>query len=192
MDIDIIVIGSDGVGKTSLLISYYTNEFPVEYIPTILDPITLNLIHCGHPFNITCRDTPLENNCTWSNFGGYLVRQGKVYNNNTDIFLVCYSCVDPASYDAVTSLYMIELESYIGHGAPQPMVFLVATKQDLIEFCDAPPVTVSQGRALAKRIDAIFFECSALTFKGVRDIFDSAQNYVYKRQFKRRKSCYLM
>nr|VZI29306.1 unnamed protein product [Spirometra erinaceieuropaei] len=98
----------------------------------------------------------------------------------TDVFLVCFSLVSPASFENVRAKWLPEVR----HHCPNTPIILVGTKldlrddQDTIEFLKSKqlaPITYPQGLALAKEIKSVrYLECSAMTQKGLKEVFDEA------------------
>ncbi|EGW14329.1 Rho-related GTP-binding protein RhoQ [Cricetulus griseus] len=98
----------------------------------------------------------------------------------TDVFLICFSVVNPASFQNVKEEWVPELKEY----APNVPFLLIGTQIDLrddpktlarLNDMKEKPVCVEQGQKLAKEIGArCYVECSALTQKGLKTVFDEA------------------
>jgi len=170
-----MVVGDGSVGKTCLLISYTTNSFPGEYVPTVFDNYNANAIVDGNPINLGLWDTAGSDE--------YDTLRPLSYPG-TDVFLVCFSLVQPETAKHVLGKWHPEVDE---HAKGVPLV-LVGTKLDLrakpetiasLKESGMSPITTEQGEELARSIGARrYIECSALTQENLSKVFEEAVKVV--------------
>src|SRR3989338_8127363 len=95
-----VVVGDGAVGKTCLLISYTTNSFPEEYVPTVFDNYSATLMCDNRAISLGLWDTAGQEEHD---------RLRPLSYPQTDVFLLCYSVISPASYKNVQDKWYPEI-----------------------------------------------------------------------------------
>ena len=165
----VVVVGDGAVGKTSLLITYVTGKFPVDYIPTICDSYTHTALYNDKAYGIGLWDTAGEEDYD---------RLRPLSYPGTHVFLICFSVIEPASLERIASKWIPELSYH----CPNVPIIIVGTKIDLrddeniierLKKLNLEIVSHSQGLEFARRHGAeVYYECSARTGKGVNTLFE--------------------
>ncbi|CAK7323986.1 unnamed protein product [Dovyalis caffra] len=198
-----VTVGDGAVGKTCMLISYTSNTFPTDYVPTVFDNFSANVVVDGSTVNLGLWDTAGQEDYN---------RLRPLSYRGADVFLLAFSLISKASYENISKKWIPELRHY----APTVPILLVGTKLDLrndkqylIDHPGATPITtaqasclqadflsftpteqyknfphfinetsnfhIEQGEELKKMIGAAFYiECSSKTQQNVKAVFDAA------------------
>ncbi|TVY32968.1 Cell division control protein-like protein [Lachnellula subtilissima] len=164
-----VVVGDGAVGKTCLLISYTTNKFPSEYVPTVFDNYAVTVMIGDEPYTLGLFDTAGQEDYD---------RLRPLSYPQTDVFLVCFSVTSPASFENVREKWFPEVH----HHCPGVPCLIVGTQTDLRDDPSVrdklgkqkmTPVRKEDGERMAKELGAVkYVECSALTQYKLKDVFD--------------------
>ena len=170
-----VVVGDGAVGKTCLLISFTTNAFPGEYIPTVSDNYSANVMYEGQAVNLQLWDTAGQED--------YKKLRPLSYPQ-TDVFLLCFSLVSPTSLENIETMWVPEIKEH----CPDKPFILVGMKSDLRDEFEQnaenfrskgmEPVSTAKGMEMKKKINACaYVECSALKMLNLTAVFDEAVKF---------------
>jgi cell division control protein 42 len=112
----------------------------------------------------------------------------------TDVFLVCFSVASPASFENVREKWLPEVH----HHCPGVPCLIVGTQMDLrdeeavitkLARQKQRPISTDNGERLSRELGAVkYVECSALTQKGLKNVFDEAIVAALEPQVVRKKT----
>ncbi|KAL2333828.1 hypothetical protein Fmac_015041 [Flemingia macrophylla] len=188
-----VTVGDGAVGKTCLLISYTSNTFPTDYVPTVFDNFSANVVVNGATVNLGLWDTAGQEDYN---------RLRPLSYRGADVFILAFSLISKASYENVSKKWIPELKHY----APGVPIILVGTKlgksyyMNVINFnFNLNFLIFLKGEELKRLINApAYIECSSKSQENVKAVFDAAIRVVLqppkqkKKKNKAQKACSIL
>mmetsp|Transcript_46079 Transcript_46079/g.116032 ORF Transcript_46079/g.116032 Transcript_46079/m.116032 type:complete len:238 (+) Transcript_46079:188-901(+) len=179
-----VLVGDLAVGKTCMALSYLDDKFAKNYLPTICDNYSKQIVVDDQTYEIS----------VWDTAGQEEFEQLRALSYpNTSIFIICYSVVDPESFVSVEEKWVPEIK----RNCPTTPFIVVGTKMDLRddEEClssladkDQKPITTSEGQSITDDVGgAAYVECSAYKRINLPEVFAEAVRHAAVAQKKGRK-----
>jgi len=182
----LVVVGDGSCGKTCLLVTFSKDQFPQVYVPTVFETYVADIEVDGKQAQLSLWDTAGQEDYD---------RLRPLSYPETDVLIICYSVDSPDSLANVQGRWFGEVKHY----CPNIPIMLVGNKKDLrtdeaaikeLSQIGQQPVTFEQAQRVAMQIGAArHLECSALTYDGIREVFEAAIQVAVSRKQKRSGCC---
>ena len=163
----VIVIGDPAVGKTSLLTQFATNKFEKMYLPTVGVSIL------KETFELKEKNA-IVNLIFWDIAGQpqfYMLH--RPYFNGADGILLVFDITRSSTFSNVTNWY----NSAVKYGLSGIPRILIGNKIDLK---DERKIILPMAEHQSEKLNAPYFETSALTGEKVKVVFQKIADLVYK------------
>eukprot|EP01097_Dermamoeba_algensis_P004548 TRINITY_DN2954_c0_g1_i2.p1 TRINITY_DN2954_c0_g1~~TRINITY_DN2954_c0_g1_i2.p1 ORF type:complete len:191 (+),score=44.72 TRINITY_DN2954_c0_g1_i2:251-823(+) len=152
----VVVVGVGAVGKTALTIRFTSNQFIEAYDPTIEDSYRKQIQLDDEIFMVHVMDTAGQDDYSCLRDQYYVSGQG---------FICVYSITSRISFEQVSNFFKEILRAKERDKVP---LVLVGNKKDMEESRQVNP---NEGKELAEKFGAPFFEASAKTRENVEETF---------------------
>jgi small GTP-binding protein len=155
--VKLVIIGDSSVGKTCIALRYLTGEFTTQTRPTISAGFSSTTIKVnGIDLDLQLWDTAGQ-----ERYRGVTAQ----YFRGAQIALIVF---DLSNRETLNSIR--EWNSQLRDGNSVPVVVVVGNKADIQQR----EVTEKQGEIIAAEINAIYRETSAVTGRGIAEVFEDA------------------
>ena len=166
-----VITGDRKTGKTALVVTYCTKQFPQPDAPNNFNLWLNDLVVDDKPFQIGLWDEHFWED--WKYITGSF--------SQTDVFITCFSISDPTSFYDVSKVWHPEITRH----CPHTPIIVVGTKSDLradqVEIANLAEkgitlVSAAQGNECLNLGGNIkkYMECSAKTQEGLQELIEEA------------------
>ncbi|KAG0083125.1 GTP-binding protein Rho1 [Podila epicladia] len=181
----LVVVGDGACGKTCMLIMHSKGSFPKKYVPTVFENYTTVMDHGKYKVELSLWDTAGQEDYD---------RLRPLSYPESDVVLMCFSVDSVSSLDNLTEKWYPELTHFL-ESAPKIVVGLKtdlrdgASEEDKSQF-----VTFEKGAQVAASLHCKYYECSAMTGKGLREVFQAAVKVAMQSNFTkmRKRACSIL
>ncbi|OHS99961.1 small GTP-binding protein [Tritrichomonas foetus] len=155
----VILVGSSGVGKTSLVSAYFDNPFENQELPTVAPASCTATVTLDN-----ARKVDLQ---IWDTAGQERFQSiSQMFYRDSHVAFVCYDIENTESID--------QWVERVRQSVPECVIFLVTTKADLLTT-DQQTECADKGNAAAKRLNCkLHLLTSAQNGLGVKELFMNA------------------
>ena len=163
----VIVIGDPAVGKTSLLTKFAKNQFEEKYLPTV----GVNIVK--EPIELKERNATI-NLMFWDVAGQpqfYMLH--RPYFNGADGMILVFDITRSSTFSNINNWY----NSSVKYGLSGIPRILIGNKVDLK---DERKIILPMAEHLSEKLNAPYFETSALTGETVKEVFQKIAELVFK------------
>ena len=177
--VKLVIVGDGTVGKTCMLMCYTSNDFPSDYVPTVFDNYVANVSIGKETISLGLWDTAGQEEFDSLRPLSY---------PGTDIFLLCFAVSYEPSFKNLKTKWLPEVNQH----CPSSTLLMVGTKIDLrdnpkeiekLEQQNMHMITEEEGIKYAQDLGCKkYMECSALTRKGLKEVFEEAVRIVLENK----------
>lgn len=164
--IKVILVGSSGVGKTSLVSSFFDNPFENQALPTVA-PASCNAI-------IEVENKKKVELQIWDTAGQERFQAiSQMFYRESQVAFVCFEPTPNDNYESGIT----NVENWIARvraEVPECIIFIVATKGDTISNEDTTKLNNIGSELVSKHGARQFLITSAKTGNGVHALFETA------------------
>ena len=163
----VIVVGDPAVGKTSLLTKFAKNQFEEKYLPTV----GVNIVK----ETIELKDINATISLMFWDVAGqpqfYMLH--RPYFNGADGMILVFDITRSSTFSNINNWY----NSAVKYGLSGIPRILIGNKIDLK---DERKIILPMAEHLSEKLNAPYFETSALTGDTVKEVFQKIAELVYK------------
>ncbi|MFX0033936.1 MAG: Rab family GTPase [Candidatus Hermodarchaeota archaeon] len=163
----VILVGDPAVGKTELLKKFVTKQFETRYLPTV----GVNIVK--EPIKLDDLNATV-NLMLWELAGQLQFHMlHRPYFNGADGMILVFDITRSSSFSNINNWYSKAVK-YGLSGIPR---ILIGNKMDLV---DDRKIILPMAEHLSEKLNAPYFETSAITGENVKKIFTIIGKLVYK------------